>query len=97
MSDPDAARRDSPPPPPQPPRRPQNAAQSQLEADEAYARRLAEQYNGVSYSGGRGEESGWGPREPRLHRPKTETGLKPNELYDDRERSFIDGGTYHTC
>ena len=91
MSDPDAARQDSPPPPPQPPRRSQNAAQSQLEADEAYARRLAEQYNGVSYSGRHREESGWGSREPRLPRQRKETGLKPNELYDDRERSFMDG------
>ena len=90
MSDPDAAQHELPPPP-QPPRRPQNAAQSQLEADEAYARRLAEQYNGVPYESRRGDDSGWGSREPRLPRQKKETGLKPNELYDDRERSFIDG------
>lgn len=49
MSDPDAA---EPPPPPQPPRPqqiqtiPTSTEESQLAADERYARQLAEQYNG---------------------------------------------------
>lgn len=78
MSDPDAAPLDiddDEHPPPQPPR---PSAQAQLEADEAYARRLAEHYETAEYEA-RTANSG-GAR--RAH-----TGLKPNELY---ERSFID-------
>ena len=50
MSDPDAA---EPPPPPQPPRPqqvpmgPTSTEESQLAADEQYARQLAEHYNGA--------------------------------------------------
>ncbi len=50
MSDPDAA---EPPPPPQPPRPqqvptgPTSTEESQLAADERYARQLAEHYNGA--------------------------------------------------
>ncbi|PYH95841.1 hypothetical protein BO71DRAFT_397642 [Aspergillus ellipticus CBS 707.79] len=43
MTDPSAAEQDAPPPPPKPPR--PTAAQRQLEADELYARQLAEHYN----------------------------------------------------
>ncbi|MCJ1312826.1 ubiquitin-binding protein cue5 [Agyrium rufum] len=82
MTDPSVAQQDEAPPP-QPPRRPQ---QTQLEADEAYARRLAEQYNGSSHY----ERGSSDPDAPRLPRRKKETGLKPSELYDDRDRSFID-------
>lgn len=86
MSDPDALQHDADdemPPPPQPPR-PANA-QSQLEADEAYARRLAEHYESAAYEA-RTSSSRDGPARPR----RQQTGLKPNELYDDREHSFID-------
>lgn len=87
MSDPDAVQHDDAddelPPPPQPPR-PINA-QSQLEADEAYARRLAEHYESAAYEV-RTSNSRDGPPRPR----RQQTGLKPNELYDDREHSFID-------
>lgn len=76
-------------PPTKPPRPSYNAptstAQSQLEADEMYARQLAEHYGASS----RGVPSR--DHEPRFQRPRQETGLKPNELYDDREHSFFDG------
>ena len=91
MSDPDA--QDEPTPPPQPPRRPQSphvptaTAQSQLAADEQYARQLAEHYNGAAAygaprSGPRGGQQNAGLR-----------SRQNNDLYDDeeRERSFIDG------
>lgn len=92
MSDPDAQKHE-PAPPPRPPRRPTeptSTAQSQLAADEQYARQLAEHYNGAAAygaprSGSRGRQS-----QPvaGLQKP----GSKQNEAYDDdRERSFIDG------
>lgn len=85
MSDPDATQHDAQDelPPPQPPR-PTNS-QSQLEADEAYARRLAEHYESAAYEA---RTSNRGP--PSQPRRRQQTGLKPNELYDDREHSFID-------
>ena len=67
MSDPDAVR--EPTPPPQPPRpqaqRVGSTPQSQLEADEQYARQLAEHYGGY---------------EPRrgVPRGRQQTGLQPN-------------------
>lgn len=78
MSDPSAVI--EPTPPAQPPRpaavRAGSTPQSQLEADEQYARQLAEQYGGYERSGNRGQR-------------KKETGLKPNEMYDENH-SFID-------
>lgn len=86
MSDPDAIQQDTEEqPPPQPPR-PQNA-QSQLEADEAYARQLAQHYENQSAA----YEARTANRGPANQpRQRQQTGLKPNELYDDREHSFID-------
>lgn len=62
MSDPDAA---EPPPSPQPPRPqraptiPTSTEESQLAADERYARQLAEQYNGpLAYGEGPRSRSG---------------------------------------
>jgi hypothetical protein len=78
MSDPDAAR--EPTPPPQPPRpqahRVGSTPQSQLEADEQYARQLAEHYGGYE--------------QPRrgVPRGRQQTGRNPNESTE--ERSFID-------
>ena len=84
MTDPEAAKENeqSETPPPQPPRpAPGTAHLSQMEADEQYARQLAEHY----------EMSGNQEREPRPYqRSRNETGLKPNELYDDRDHSFLD-------
>lgn len=84
MTDPEAAKESeqSETPPPQPPRpAPGTAHLSQMEADEQYARQLAEHY----------EMAGTQQREPRPYqRSRNETGLKPNELYDDRDHSFLD-------
>lgn len=94
MSDPDS--QVEPTPPPQPPRKsqptvgPTSTAQSQLLADEQYARQLAEHYSGTAPHGG---APGTGQRvrqNPDYPRQRKEMGLKPNELYDDREHSFID-------
>ena len=93
MSDPDSQH--EPAPPPQPPRPVSSAklhtGQSQLEADEQYARQLAEQYNGTAAYGGPPRSISKDQRAPRGSRNR-DTGLKPSELYDDdREHSFIDG------
>ncbi|MCJ1315058.1 ubiquitin-binding protein cue5 [Xylographa vitiligo] len=92
MSDPDSQH--EPAPPPQPPRPVSSAklhtGQSQLEADEQYARQLAEQYNGTAAYGGPPRSISKDQRAPRGSRNR-DTGLKPSELYDDdREHSFID-------
>ena len=94
MSDPDA--QVEPVPPPKPPRRTQSplaptaTAQSQLAADEQYARQLAEHYNGAAAyeaprNGSRGRQQNTGMMQKQTS--------KQNDLYDDeeRERSFIDG------
>ena len=92
MSDPDSQTEPTPPPkPPRPaqfPSNPTSTAQSQLAADEQYARQLAEHYNGAAAYGpprtaSRGQRSSGAPgqRQP----------LRQDDLYDDRERSFIDG------
>ncbi|MCJ1361713.1 ubiquitin-binding protein cue5 [Acarospora aff. strigata] len=94
MSDPDSQK--EPTPPPQPPRPVQqplgttSTAQSQLQADEQYARQLAEHYSGAGAYGAAPRSGSRGRRDPPLPRRKQETGLKPNELYDDREHSFLD-------
>src|SRR5271167_1933442 len=86
MSDPDAVR--EPTPPPQPPRptaqRVGSTPQSQLEADEQYARQLAEQYSAGGSYGTRNTSSGYSGQ-----RGRQQTGLKPNELQDG-SHSFID-------
>lgn len=92
MSDPDAVQPDAEDdqPPPQPPRpQQQQSAQSQLEADEAYARRLAEHYETAAYEA-RTANTRELPSSRAGGRPGGrggQTGLKPNEL---SERSFID-------
>ena len=99
MSDPDSQVEPEPIPPPQPPRpkqapiAPTSTEESQLLADEQYARQLAEHYNSsASYNPSSRSNSGQ-RREPAPLRSKTNAGLRPNEVYDDRERSFIDGMT----
>ncbi|KUJ18101.1 uncharacterized protein LY89DRAFT_684028 [Mollisia scopiformis] len=87
MSDPDAVR--EPTPPPQPPRpqaqRVGSTPQSQLEADEQYARQLAEHYGG-GYGSERPYNASRGSQ-PR----RQQTGLRPNENYQQEpERNFID-------
>jgi len=97
MSDPDSQIEPEPTPPPQPPRpkrtpiAPTSTEESQLLADEQYARQLAEHYNSsASYTPAPRNTSGQ-RREPAPLRSKTNTSLGPNEVYDDRERSFLDG------
>jgi hypothetical protein len=82
MSDPDFKTETPPPQPPRP-----TAAQRQLESDEQYARQLAAHYQATSSHEGFGSRS---RGDPTLSRQRQESGLKPSELYDDRERSFLD-------
>jgi len=92
MSDPDAVR--EPTPPPQPPRpvvpRVGSTPQSQLEADEQYARQLAEHYgSGSGYSGERRSTSGgnYPGGQPR----RVQTGYaRPSDIRQEDERNFLD-------
>jgi hypothetical protein len=91
MTDPDAVQNDMPPPPPPRPVAepvgPTSTAQSQLEADEEYARRLAEHYENVgAYEARTANNMHRGPR------GRQQTGLGPNNnnQYDEREHSFLD-------
>ena len=85
MSDPDAVREPTPPPQPPRPQAPRvgSTPQSQMEADEQYARQLAQHYGG-----------GWS-NDPRsggrdgVPRGRQQTGLRPNET-NEENRSFID-------
>ncbi|EFW98660.1 cue domain containing protein [Grosmannia clavigera kw1407] len=98
MTDPAAIEQEAPPPP-QPPRPAaygRLSPNSQLAADEQYARRLAQHYESEgayesrtsSYGPRSGSRRGDGP--PYPPRPRPETGLNPNELWDDRDRNFLD-------
>ncbi|KAF4988908.1 hypothetical protein FGRMN_9489 [Fusarium graminum] len=86
MTDPDAAQNEpvDDVPPPQPPR-PQNRTQmSQLEADELYARQLAEQYDNVgNYESRTANRGGHDGRQRQAQQGQDQWG-------DDREHSFID-------
>ena len=84
-------------PPTKPPRPSQmdistSTSQRQLEADEMYARQLSEHYSGAGQQR-RMPHSGW-DHVTRLPSARKETGLKPNELHDDREHSFFDGNLF---
>lgn len=88
MSDPDAA---EPPPPLQPPRPqrvptvPTSTEESQLAADERYARQLAEHYNGApAYF--EGPRSGSGNR-----RPQKREASRRSEYDQDEGPSWFDG------
>lgn len=86
MSDPDAvtnepsARETAPPQPPRPAGR---VPMSQMEADELYARQLAEHYDNAAY------EARTQNRNADQSQRGQATGLKPNEMYD-RDHSFLD-------
>ncbi|PSN61714.1 hypothetical protein BS50DRAFT_578230 [Corynespora cassiicola Philippines] len=82
MSDPNFKEDEAPPPQPPRPTQPR----SQLEQDEIYARQLAEHFQ-TQQGGGYGSRGRGDPHQPPQRR---QTGLKPNELYDDREHSFFD-------
>lgn len=96
MTDPDAAERDHPPP--QPPRPVVEAVgatsteQTQLEADELYARQLAEHYENVgayeARTSNRSHPSG-GRGRGEMPRGRQQTGLGPHDDPDDREHNFI--------
>jgi hypothetical protein len=89
LTDPEAAERDRPPPqPPRPsaePVGPTSTDLSQLEADERYARQLAEQYENVGAYEARTANRGY--RSQPAPRGRQQTGLRPE---DEREHSFID-------
>ncbi|KAI1760892.1 hypothetical protein GGR53DRAFT_507956 [Hypoxylon sp. FL1150] len=88
MSDPDAVQNEpvrEQAPPPQPPRPTgPRTLMTQMEADELYARQLAQHYDNVGAYEARTTNRGPGGQYRRQ-----ETGLKPNEIYD-RDHSFID-------
>ncbi|KAL2170519.1 hypothetical protein VTG60DRAFT_4805 [Thermothelomyces hinnuleus] len=88
MTDPEAAERDQPPPPPPRPVAdpvgPTSTGLSQLEADELYARQLAEHYDNVGAYEARTAN--------RAHQPRSrrQPGLGPHDDPSDREHSFLD-------
>lgn len=90
MSDPDVA---EPPPPPQPPRpqgvpmAPTSTEESQLAADEQYARQLAEYYNGSSAVFDEGPRSGSRNRRTQQRGPPRQTSRNDQ----DNEPSWFDG------
>ncbi|KAM0430572.1 hypothetical protein ACHAPT_005923 [Fusarium lateritium] len=89
MTDPDAAKNEPEEvPPPQPPR-PQGRTQlSQMEADELYARQLAEHYDNVGAYESRTANRGYNDGRPRQQGQGQ--GQGQDEWGDDREHSFID-------
>ncbi|KAI1366093.1 hypothetical protein F5Y08DRAFT_155268 [Xylaria arbuscula] len=90
MSDPDAVQNEpsrEAAPPPKPPRPANRTALTQMEADELYARQLAEHYDNVGAYEERTMNRGPGGFQGQPRRQAT--GLKPNEMYD-REHNFID-------
>ncbi|KAI5284665.1 ubiquitin-binding protein cue5 [Ascosphaera aggregata] len=92
MSDPSAQEEDIPPPKPRRPTPSELERQRQLEADENYARMLAEQYGDptTSHYSARGQQQDSNGPRPVSNRERRETGLKPNELYDDDHDFFRD-------
>lgn len=96
MTDPEAQQME-PAPPSQPPRRvpaatgPTMTAQSQMAADEQYARQLAEHYNGAAAYDAPppgGQRGGFQQGTPR-QRQNFDTRLERSS--QERERNFIDG------
>lgn len=84
MSDPDFKAEENIQAPPQPPRPAMRQQQpmSQMEADEMYARQLAEQFN----NGGQRSQNRYNQREPGRRGPNQQTYVDD----DDRDRSFFD-------
>jgi hypothetical protein len=83
MSDPDFKPEEAAPPP-QPPRPKQRQPMSQLEADEMYARQLAEQYN----SAPRGSQNYYNQREPGRRGPNQQRPRYDED--EERQRNFFD-------
>ncbi|KAK3989832.1 hypothetical protein QBC44DRAFT_78566 [Cladorrhinum sp. PSN332] len=92
MTDPEAAERDvPPPPPPRPAAAPVGSTstdRAQLEADERYARQLAEHFENVGAYEARTANRGSGGAPPP--RGRQQTGLRPPSSDDEPEHSFID-------
>ncbi|KAK4228481.1 hypothetical protein QBC38DRAFT_508935 [Podospora fimiseda] len=92
MTDPDAVERDVPPPPPPRPTAapagPTSTDRAQLEADERYARQLAEHFENVGAYEARTSNRGYGGGP--LPRGRQQTGLRPPSSDDEPEHSFID-------
>jgi len=86
MNDPDAAKDvQADEPPPQPPRpAPGTAGLSQMEQDELLARRLAEEYENAGTYEDRTSNRDYRPQR------RAQTGLRPDQLHDEREHSFLD-------
>ena len=95
MSDPDSQKEPTPPPkPPRPyqvPIGPTSTTQSQLLADEQYARQLAHHYHGSDTYPGPPVPGSRGRQDSDDNRARKEIGIKPSEHNEDREHSFIDG------
>ena len=95
MSDPDSQREPTPPPkPPRPyqaPIEPTSTIQSQLLADEQFARQLAHHYQGSDAYRGPPLRGSRGLQESDDTRARREIGMKSGEHDEDREHSFIDG------
>lgn len=91
MSDPDSQREPAPPPKPprtyQAPAGPTSTAQSQLLADEQYARQLAHHYSGTDNYRGPPVPGTRGRQVSNDVGARTETGPR----VEDREYSFIEG------
>ncbi|MCJ1475348.1 ubiquitin-binding protein cue5 [Lambiella insularis] len=92
MSDPDSQAEPAPPlQPPRPTRSPiPRAGRTQLEADELYARQLAEHYNGPANYGEPLKRNIRDEQAPRGARPRNDMGFNTTQVSEDRERSFID-------
>jgi len=88
MTDPDAVQHEEPPPP-KPPRPVQEAVpvgstpQEQLDADEQYARQLAQHYENVGAYEARTSNRGYAPRTSSRQQ-------QPVDADGERERSFLD-------
>jgi hypothetical protein len=95
MSDPDSQKEPTPPPkPPRPqqvPAGPTSTAESQLLADEQYARQLAHHYSGADAYRGSPLSGTRGRQDSNQVRSRKEMGMKPAETHEEREHSFIDG------
>ncbi|KAK4162271.1 hypothetical protein QBC43DRAFT_322159 [Cladorrhinum sp. PSN259] len=92
MTDPEAAEQDVPPPPPPRPTAapvgPTSTDRAQLEADERYARQLAEHFENVGAYESRTSNRGYGGAP--APRGRQQTGIRPPSSDDDREHSFLD-------
>lgn len=93
MSDPDAIREEIPPPqPPRPAQRVGSTPLSQLEADEQYARQLAEHYGGGEFRGG----SRGPPRQPGRRQSEEDYSFIDDDLpiiRDNIKKGFLETQT----